>query len=75
MSKTFKRVIQIGIVVALVSINFQLAARTADDEQQDPEWFCLNIWCPVNQEICLLSGGSASCDWVAGTCELAPCLY
>ena len=77
MSKTFKRGIQIAIVAALVSINFQLAARTANDEQQSPEWYCVNIFCPINQDICSMSGGSMSCYWSSATdtCDFTPCLY
>lgn len=76
MSKTFKRVIQIGIVAALVSINFQLAARTANDDQT-PEWYCVNIFCPINQDICWLSGGSMNCYWssATNTCDFTPCMY
>lgn len=75
MSKSLKRSVQLSIVAMLMAVNFQLAGRAAN-EAVDAEFDCINIFCPINQDICWLSGGQMSCYWSVPTqtCEVSPCM-
>jgi hypothetical protein len=71
-----KRGIQLLILAILVSVNWQLAARTDACEQNGPQWCCENIVCPNHYSYCYLAGGTTSCFWDegSGTCEMTPCM-
>lgn len=69
-----KRGAQLLILVLLASVNWQIAGRAAAD---DPQWYCENIFCPINQDHCAMQGGTMGCYWSEATnsCEVTPCMY
>ncbi len=72
-----KRVLQLLVLGALVSVNWQVSAKANADacEINGPEWCCENIVCPIHMDLCGMGGGGGGCYWdtTSQTCEITPC--
>lgn len=70
---------QLGLLLMiLLSAKSRPAASTYIDACHDngPEWCCENIFCPINESLCISQGGTpGDCSWNSGTnsCDVDPC--
>jgi hypothetical protein len=73
-----KRGIQVLVLAALVSVNWQLSARADACQENGPEWCCENIACPQNEGYCMVDGGEldGDCGWDEGEerCDVPMCI-